>query len=90
MPIVDAFLTNSFEWWDLTKKDVHDLNLLGKEVEGDSGTVVIAEPNSFYYHGWVEDASVSQYGVCSDCETEMASWAKRAICPNCESETYLT
>lgn len=88
MPIVDAYLTGEFEWWDLTKNDVLHMNLVGQEVHGDSGTVVIAKADPSHYPPWISSAHVTQYGEC--CGQGIASWAKRAICPECEEQVYLT
>jgi hypothetical protein len=43
-----------------------------------------------YDGSWADDAAICQSGKCESCDSEVRSWAKRAICPVCGSKVYAT
>lgn len=74
--------------YELTKSGVEPGDTLT-----DNGGVerrVAPESGIGYLRTFPDDALLTQYGSCDDCETNVISWAKKAVCPNCKSRVNCT
>jgi len=90
MPIVDAYLEDDFDAWDLTKEDVMNYDLVGSKLPAGDSEVTVADEDTIHYkYGWADESPINEYGVC-DCGLEVMSWSKHAICPECGEQVYLT
>lgn len=77
----------------LTKSDVHENDMFGDTLtyEEWDRTAVIADANGSHYRkSWRDDAPLLEFGTCDECNTDVVSWAKEAVCPNCNSSVTLT
>lgn len=77
----------------LTKSDVREDEMVGETITYDEWDVTakIADADGLHYgKSWRDDAALLKFGSCSNCGSDLVSWAKQAICSECEQTVSLT
>jgi len=72
----------------LTGGEVIDQDLVGETYEAGENykeRVIAAADGIHYQKSWRDDTSLFQAGSCHECGEDLVSWAKKTVCPECET-----